>query len=147
MQKKKKFTMVAWSLISVSKTWMGTCAGSDNEERQEQEAKLEVNAARNVTLSSEEQSSPPEERPKKHRKSRHGTKARTAERRDINETRNLRDSLNSSLLIAWGRNGTRSRHANPTLGSNADRASRDSRLTKLIQHLRNVEQENNEVVA
>lgn len=124
---------------------MGACAGSDNEERQERQESIEVNAARNGTPSSEEQSPAPEERPRKRRKSRHNTKARTAEGGEISEIGNLRDSLNSSLLIAWGRNGTRSRHANPTSGLNGGRVSRDSRLTKLIQHLRNAEQEENEV--
>ncbi|KAF3325463.1 putative E3 ubiquitin-protein ligase RING1a isoform X1 [Carex littledalei] len=106
-------------------------SGSDNDERQEQQDNIEeVNVARNGTHSSEEQSPPPpEERPKRRRKSRHSTN----EEREIGEIENLQDSLNSSLLITWGRNGTRSRHA------------RVPRLTKLIQHLRNSEEENNEL--
>ncbi|KAJ3687320.1 hypothetical protein LUZ61_016484 [Rhynchospora tenuis] len=103
--------------------------GADDEDRQEQQDNIEVDALRNRTSSSEEQSLPPEERPRRRKQSR-----QTA--------RNLQDSLNSSLLIAWGRNGTRSRHANPTVGSNGARVSRVSRLSKLIQNLRNSEQEN-----
>lgn len=107
------------------------CTGSDNDERQEQQDSIEeVNVERNGTHSSEEQSPPPpEERPKRRRRSKHSTN----EEREIGEIENLQDSLNSSLLITWGRNGTRSRHA------------RVPRLTKLIQHLRNSEEENNEV--